>query len=229
MIQLNLLPDVKSKYIKIQRTKRMALLSAFSVSALAVLIVIIFVGIIYGTQKVTLGSLNKSIKTYSDKIKATPGLNKILTIQNQLNSLTALHDQKPVVSRLFTYLPQITPSGISISNISFNLSENTLSITGDAPSLISINKFVDTLKFTDYKTSSDSESAKAFSSVVLSSFSKSDKAASYNISATFQPDIFDSSFSAVSLIVPQITSTRSVTEQPDTLFKESVNPEVQEP
>jgi Tfp pilus assembly protein PilN len=221
MIQLNLIPDVKSKYIQVERTKRLAILSAISVSALAILIVIVLAGVTYGTQKVSLNSLDKKIKSASTAIQNIDGLNKVLTIQNQLGSLTALHNQKPVTSRLFTYLPQITPSDVNISNISFRLDDNTVSITGEAPSLSSVNKFVDTIKFTEYKTDQGDSTQKAFSSVVLSGFSTSDKKASYTITAIFAPEILSGDFNNVVLVVPKITSTRSLTEQPDNLFKDA--------
>ena len=32
---------------------------------------------------------DKDIKTYSDQLKAIPNIDKILTVQNQLNTLTA--------------------------------------------------------------------------------------------------------------------------------------------
>lgn len=104
MIQLNLLPAVKEQYIKTERLKRLV----FSSSLIAIIAAIATAGflasIVYGAQKVKLSSLDKSITESSKKISDIKDLDKILTIQNQLNSLTGLHDKKVITSRLLGIL-----------------------------------------------------------------------------------------------------------------------------
>lgn len=225
MIQLNLLPEVKSKYLSAERTKRLTILSAMAVSGIAIGVVIILGSIAYGTQKARISSLGDSIKEKTSKLQKIDDLNKILTIQNQLNSLTSLHEQKPVVSRLFTFLPQITPTDVDISNLTIKYTDSSIGITGTAPSLESVNKFVDTLKFTEYQTEDDSDKQKAFSAVVLTSFNKAETEANYSISLSFDQSIFNSESKTITLSVPKITSTRSQTEQPDNaIFKAQPTP-----
>lgn len=220
MIQLNLLPDVKTKYIKAERAKRTVVLVAVIISGVSVGIVLLLASVAYGAQKIQLNSLNSDITTNSQTLKKVDNLDKILTIQNQLNALPALHDGKPVVTRLFTFLPQITPTDVKISDYKVNFVDNTMLFTGSAKDLGAVNKFVDTLKFTKFTVDEQTDQKNAFSAVVLSSFARSDKEASYTINLKFDEALFSSKYKTVTLIVPQITSTRSTTESPGALFKE---------
>jgi Tfp pilus assembly protein PilN len=218
MIQFNLLPDVKLEYIKAQRTKRLVMSVAVIASLVALAVFLLLLVTVDGLQKKNLSDLNRDIKTDSAKLQSTPDLNKILTIQNQLGSLTSLHDQDPTTSRLFDYLGQVTPSTVTLNSASADFTANTLNLAGAAPDLDDINTFVDTLKFTTYKTSTSSSSSPAFSDVVLSSFSRSTKNSTYSITLTFDPAIFSNS-NTVSLTVPNAVTTRSITEQPSALFE----------
>jgi Tfp pilus assembly protein PilN len=219
MIQLNLVPDVKSKYISAQRKKRTVILSAITVGGVALGIVVLMASYVYLGQKVQLSLLENDIKSNTEKLKKIDGLDKILTIQNQLNVMTDLHSQKPVTTRLFTFLPQITPNDVKIANLDLSYDDGTMQISGTAKSLEAVNKFVDTIKFTDYTTDQNQDKKRAFSSVVLSSFSTSDTDTSYTIALKYDPAIFSRDSKTVSLVVPKITSTRSQTEQPGALFE----------
>jgi hypothetical protein len=222
MIQLNLLPDVKTKFIKAQRTKRTVLLSTFIISGVAIGVVLLLLSVVYGAQKLRLSSLDNDIKTKTAELTKVDSLDKILTIQNQLNTLPGLHSQKPVISRVFAFLPQLTPTEVSISSYNLKLDDTTMQFTGTAKDLISVNKFVDTLKFTKFTTDSSPDVANAkpaFSEVVLSTFSRSEKEASYAVTLKYNADLFSSTNKTVTLVVPKITSTRSETERPIDLFK----------
>ncbi|GAC1387794.1 MAG: hypothetical protein NVS1B7_2610 [Candidatus Saccharimonadales bacterium] len=225
MIQFNLLPDIKLQYIKAKRIKRLVMLTATTISSVAVGVVILLFLVTNVWQARQLSSLSKNIKNKSDQLKSTPNLDKILTIQNQLNSLPKLHAQKPVVSRIFNYLSQVTPATVSISQleVDYTSAKNTIVFTGNADTLESVNKFVDTLKFTTYSVDPTQQTTKsAFSNVVLAVFSRTDKGSSYTINAVFDPLIFDNS-SNVTLKVPAIITTRSATESPTDLFQTNVN------
>jgi len=238
MIQINLLPDVKTKYITTQRNKRNIILGAVVISGASLAIVALLASYVYVGQKWRLNSLEKSINTNSAKLTSISGLNKVLTIQNQLNNLTSLHDKKPVASRFFTYIPQITPSNVQISQLDLGYDSTTLKITGSAVAIEDINKFVDTIKFTTYTTDQNQKSAKAFSAVVLASFglggstnagTSTKYAVSYTINCTFDEAIFNSKNKTVTLQIPKITSTRSQTEQPDALFSKSTTTTTEAP
>lgn len=219
MIQFNLLPDIKLKYIKAQHQKQ--LITSISVLATAVAIVILvllflFVDVV---QKKNLHDLSADIKTDSSKLTGTKDINKILTVQNQLNSLPALNDKKPVTSRLYGYLTSLTPSTAAISNLTADFSQNTLSITGLADNLVTVNTYVDTLKFTTYTTDSTTTAVPAFTNVVLASFTRDTKNATYTITLNFDPLIFSGNSTNVKLNVPKIITTRSEVDKPTDLFQ----------
>lgn len=218
MIQFNLLPDVKIEYIKARRQKRLVVLSS-SLAAVGTLTVLIFLILfVDAVQKKNLHDLNADIKTQSAQLEKTANLTKILTVQNQLTSLTSLHDQKPAVTRLFGFLSQLTPNAVSIGSLRIDYSQKTLSVSGSASSLDTIKNYVDTLKATMYTVNGTSAQAKtAFSSVVLSNFSRTATTATYTITTAFDPLLFDQKHD-VTLSVPSITDTHSDSTQPATLF-----------
>lgn len=218
MIQFNLLPDVKQEYIKAKRQKHSVIIISLLTAAGSLFIFVMLFLTVHVFQKFHLNSLNDSIQTNTKKLQDVTDLNKILTIQNQLDSLPKLHDQKPVTSRLFGFLGQITPAQVSIGKVDVDYGTKTINLTGTADSLGTVNKFVDTIKFTTYNEGDQPASDKPFSSVVLASFSLTDKDATYQITLSFNEAIFDSSKN-ITLVVPKIISTRSETEKPTDLFK----------
>lgn len=219
MIQFNLLPDIKQQYLKAQRQKHLVMFVSTVAIIAAVAIFVVLLLVVQVWQKKSISDLNTDIKRYSKELTNTSDLNKILTVQNQLKSLTALHDKKAVATRTFSYITQVTPQQASISKLNLDFALNTISISGSADSLETVNTYVDTLKFTKFKTTGDtSTSGNAFTNVVLSTFGRTANGATYTITASFNPVIF-SEDQSVSLNVPQTTTTRSVTEQPTDLFQ----------
>lgn len=238
MIQFNLLPDVKLQFIKAQRTKQLVIGISIIVAGAALGLLVLMYMAVAVFQKNHINDLTEDIKKGTSKLQSTKDLDKILTVQNQLNSLTCtqdelqagqkpcLHDKKPVASRLFAYLPQLTPNTLNISNLDVDFSSNTINITGSADALSTVNKFVDTLKFTKFTYKDHPEQQPAFSSVVLSSFSVGTgdtKGVAYQLAANFDAGIFDASKDEVALVVPKQTTTRSELAKPTEIFNKSEN------
>lgn len=217
-LQMNLLPKVKMDYIETSRNKKLVSFIAFLVTAGAVGILVILFFAVNVIQSKYSRDLSKDIVSESEKLKSIKDLDKVLTVQNQLVSLKGLHEAKPVTSRLFKFIQTVTPDNVSITGINVDFTTNTIAITGTADSIKSINTFVDTLKFTDYVTS-DSQKDKAFTSVVLTSFSKGDEETSYAINTNFAPIIFASASDVNLEVPPGKITTRSETEKPTDLFK----------
>ena len=216
MIQLNLLPEVKLEFMRAERTKRLVTVISAIVVTVSVAILIILTLIVMVFQKSYTKALTTDITKYSYDLQSTKDLNKILTVQNQLNSLSALHQQKPDTQRIFPYIETITPADVTMSNITIDFEASTMTINGSADSLSSVNKFVDTLKFTVYKQ--EGETQKAFTDVVLSTFGRGDKSATYSITLTFNPVIFDNT-QDVTISVPDKVTTRSELEKANALFQ----------
>lgn len=226
MIQLNLLPDVKLLYIKAQRQRRLVISVSVLVSGGAVVLLLLLLSY-NGLQKKHLSDLTKDIKQENSQLADKPEIDKILTVQNQLQSLTALHDQKPAAARLFDYLNQVTPASVNITTFTIDFTTDTATITGTSDSLSNVNKYVDTLKYITYTTDENSDKAEpAFSNVVLSSFGlntgakDNSQAASFTITLSFDKTIFDIT-KKVELKVPSATANRSQVSQPSDLFKTS--------
>ena len=225
MIQLNLLPDVKLEYIKANRMRR-------TITSLSILVTVVSVGLLILTlgigfaQKARIKSINHDIASKSAKLKAKPEIDRVLTVQNQLDSLTALHASKPAVSNLFTFLNQVTPTQVAINNlhVDFTSGAEKMTLTGTADALSSVNKFVDTLKFTKYTSDTTTTATVAFKGVVLTSFglgSTSGKAgsqATYTIDMAYDPAIFKIT-DTVKLEVPKLTTTRSSVDAPSNVFQ----------
>jgi hypothetical protein len=216
MIQFNLLPDVKVQYIKAKKAKRMVIgISLLAVAVSVTLLALTISATLF--QKKHISDLDKDIKKYENSLKNTPDLNKILTIQNQLTSLPALYAGRPVTSRIFGYMQATTPAKISLTKMSVDFANTTLSVDGTADTLESVNRYVDTLKFTTYTLKDSEDKTNAFSQVVLSSFNRDAKQATYSVDLTFDPALFDGT-KEVTLNVPQTITTRSETELPGGVF-----------
>lgn len=222
MIQLNLLPDVKLDYIKAERSRRLVL-SISVLVALASIVLLILMLSVDGLQKKHLNDLTHDITSESTKLQNEPQIDKILTVQNQLGSLTALHAQEPAAGRLFDYLNQVTPANVNITDLKVDFTQQTMTITGTADSLSNVNKYIDTLKYTTFTSTSNPKSQPAFNNIVLSSFSlnnssqAANQAANYTITLSYDKTIFDITQN-VKLSVPSITTTRLSVGQPSDLF-----------
>ncbi len=218
MVQFNLLPDVKIEYIKAKRFKRLVTLISMIVSGSVIAIVVVLAVVAYGVQGAQIRSLNSDIQKSQSEIAAQNekvSIDKILTVQNQLNSLDALHAQKPILSRVFDYMTKVVPVRAPISRLTVTTdSDHTIEIKGTTDTVESVNVFADTLKFSVYKATADAEEVFAFQNVVLASFSRDKDGATYVLTMNYDPVIFDALNDGKGLIVPKKTTTRSETERP---------------
>jgi hypothetical protein len=222
MIQFNLLPDIKIQYLKAKRQKHMVVLGSIIAIFVSLTVFVLLLTVVYGLQKKNLSDLNRDIKTSSEELKGTKDLTKILTVQNQLKALPGLHDQKVVATRLFDYLSQTTPAAASIAKLNVDYELSTMSISGSADQLTTVNVYTDILKFTKYTTKTQKTQKNAFTDVVLSAFSRDSESTTYTITLKFDPIIFAGS-EDVKLTVPEIISTRSEVDKPAALFQQNGN------
>lgn len=230
MIQFNLLPDIKLEYIKANRIKRSVIAISIVVGSVALAIFVFLFLYVNVAQKQHLSDLQKDIDSEKKTLQGKTDLGKILTIQNQLNSLSALHDQKPVTSRIFGFIQQLTPTTSNISSLNVNWEEKSIRIDGTADSLVAVNTFVDTIKFTNLSVtpladqSAQAKTLTPFSEVVLDSFTVASattngkKPVAYSIKLKYDPALF-SSDNIVKLQTPGKITTRSETEKPATIFQ----------
>jgi hypothetical protein len=235
MIQFNLLPDVKLEYIKARRLKQTVIMASILIAGASIALLVLMFTVVNIVQKQHLSHLQKDIDSSKKELQAKPDLAKIITIQNQLSSLPSLHQQKPVASRTFNYIQQITPQNVSISAFTVNFTDQTMKLEGSADTLASVNTFADTLKFTNFtvveaqnadatNNNALAQPSLAFSEVVLSSFDVAKvsqdkkKAVTYTITLKYKPEIF-SDDKDIKLQVTSKITTRSETERPSAIFQ----------
>jgi len=213
-VQFNLLPDIKLEFNRAQRAKRLVYsASILAVAAVLTLFIVSFL-VVNVLQKKLLSDANNDMTHYSQQLKGIKDLDKILTIQNQLGALPSLHQNKHLVSRLFGYLPQVTPTNANIGKLDLDTGANTIEISGTADTVETVNKFVDTLKFTTFLQQNDQNTKKAaFSNVVLTKVDRNNKDATYTIDASYDPALFNAA-QQVALTVPNEVTTRSVINAP---------------
>jgi hypothetical protein len=233
MVQFNLLPDIKIKYITARRQKRTLMLVAGLISLGAVIVMALVASYVYIVQGAQIASLNNTINKSSESIKnkrsQVDDINKVLTVQSQLESLDPLHEQKPLTSRIMGYLGKLKPQSVTVTKIDISLveGENTMTIEGETLVLESVNTFIDTLKFAEFQKGEGDEASSdpIFTEVVLTDFSRDKTNATYTISLKYDPIIFSSLSKPNNLIIPKdFISTRSAIESPilqDGLINES--------
>lgn len=219
MIQLNILPDVKLEYLKAQRTRRLVFTVCFLVTIVSIALLVLLSSV-WLLEKKHISDLTTSIADDNRTLQNQPNIIKVMTVQNQLNNLSRLHSSKPAAPRLFDYFNQVTPTSVGITSVMIDFNLQQITINGTTDSLSSVNKYVDTLKFTKYSTDGKSTSdTKAFKNVVMSSFGVSStstqpgKGATYSLTLKYDQPIFDIT-KKVTLIVPSQTTTRSVIDAP---------------
>jgi hypothetical protein len=218
MIQFNLLPDVKLQYVKAKRAQDIVILVSTVLIAVFLAIFVILYVYVSIIQKNHIKNLSNQITSSTQQITSNSNLNKILTIQNQLESLPSLYNGRPATTQLLPFVNQLTPSKATISTLAVNFVQDSGSIAGNADSLATVNTFVDTLKFTTF-TAGSIKGTNAFSGVVLTSFAQTTTPVgfSYSIAFSYNPEIFNESAQAT-LSVPNQITTRSITQQPTDLF-----------
>jgi hypothetical protein len=222
MIQFNLLPDVKIAFIKAERQKHIVMSVSTIASIAAVIIFVLLFSFVNVAQKKNIKDLTKDIKRQNTELMKTNDISKIITVQNQLASIDALHDNKVIASRAFGYIQQMTPATVTISELDVDFEANTMTITGNSPSLSAVNTYADGMKFTKYTRKSDGTKNYAFKDVVLSALSVKDKSVyEYTFTLSFDPLLF-SQTEDTAVQVPDMITTRSVTERP-TLFQKGGN------
>ena len=217
-VEFNLLPDLKMDVVKATRARKTIVSIAFLASAASLTILVLLLFTVYIVQNKQLSDASNDIETANETLKNTSGLVQILTVQNQLKTLPGLHQNKHISSRLFAYLPQVTPTNVSIGSLILDLAANTMQISGTAESQHAVNTFIDTLKFTKYTIANDGTAKDAFPIVIESNFALSGAQVSYTLDVQFDPVLFSNNQAAPTLQVPSLTTTRSVVDNPSNLL-----------
>jgi Tfp pilus assembly protein PilN len=218
MIQFNLLPDVKLHYIKAERQKRLVIAISTIVIISCLVLLVLLVLIVNVAQRKHINALGDDMTTAVSELREIQDLDKILTVQSQLNSIDGLHDQKVVTSRLAGFISGFTPNDVTISSFKIDYTANTIEIAGSAPTLQAVNRFADSLKYTTYIQDGANKDARelpaVFANVVLTTVTRQKENASYVFNMSFDPKIF----SGDSKIQLRVLNNNSA-ERPQPLFQ----------
>ena len=150
MIQINLLPDVKIKFMKTKRTERVVVFICGIISAISIVAIVVLYLTVDVFQKNHLNSVATQITSESASIKNDADVNKIITIQQQLKSLPGLYANRNNPYEIFNILQQSTSKGITISTFNINYQTGALTFGGSADNLLDGNVFYNQLLYSTY-------------------------------------------------------------------------------
>ena len=144
MINVNLLPDSKLKGIKEKRSKQ-------AVQSLSVIIIIISVAIPvvllvsdFVLSK-AIGAKQNKIDDLVTKFETQEDVQRILTVQNQLNALPDAEANSFKMSNLLSVIEYATPKDVSLRGINVLNTDGTFEFQVSAKSIQDANEFIDTL------------------------------------------------------------------------------------
>lgn len=220
MLFINLLPDIKIEFIKIQRLRR-------ALTALALIIVpccIAVCGWLYYQVSITnprqledvIKTNNQLAGTILETRIAIPGvqvngvetpdeigLEEVLTIKRQLEALKPLHDNKIEIERLFNfselnYLDKFMYGNTYYTSLAFNFKENTFIIEGIAENSSAAERLKRAMQYVGFDDCTESNLDTRLYPITVKNFSrparttKEDPEINFTIAGTFDPILFES-------------------------------------
>lgn len=222
-VQFNLLPNSKYESMKTEAKEALMVRKTVLAALVCAALFVVLLGYTEGVQRVQISATTKSIATGKAKLEKVPNINAILTIQNQLQAAAALHREQHDTSRIFDYMSKLTPPNASVGNLALDMGSKVMKIDGSADSAATVNAFIDTLKYTQYKVGKASAKT-AFSSVIESNFAIGQSGVTFSITANFDPNLFANDLTdsdgkplMPQLVVPNSTNTRAGND-PGSLF-----------
>lgn len=209
MIQFNLLPEVKKDYVKAKRTKRLIMTASFFVTVGSVGMVLLLFSIVQVVQKGHISDLTDDIQKEKNSIQGIANLNELLTVQNQLTVLPGLHEAKPKTSRIFIYIPFVSPQEIKVVSLDYDSVSGFITLQGNADTIASVNKFVDNIKATRYSiVGTETDKKLSPFTQVKTQLSGDNDEATFKIEFTYDPVIFDNTKEIVLYLEDQSVSTK---------------------
>lgn len=155
--EINLVPDIKNEFIKTLKFRNFVFFLCIVVASSSLVVILIFLSIAGGQQgfitakQATIDALEKKISDYSD-------LSDFLTIRDQLGNISAITENKVMMSRTFNILSAIIPRGadyVNISELSVNLSQDNdaATFTFDAQANAGTEPYIDYKVLDSFKKS----------------------------------------------------------------------------
>jgi len=202
---------VKQELIR-ARTQRSAVVSISIVATLAALALVVVLSIyVFGVQTVRSAIADGQIKKGADQLAQVEDLSKILTIQNQLTKINSLNDDKKIDSRVFQILQAIippAPNSVTVSNLTINTENNSLTFEGQTPTYPSLETFKKTIaaaniRYTDNGEQKDVPLASdlSISNISYGEDSTGAKVVRFTVSFTYADETFSPSVTNPSIVL----------------------------
>ena len=101
--EINLVPDIKGEMIKALKLRNLIFFICIVVAAASIGMILI-VGSIVGGQSLALEGKKDVLASMSNKVNSYNDLSDFLTIQNQVNKISTITDEKVLSSRIFNFI-----------------------------------------------------------------------------------------------------------------------------
>lgn len=136
MIEINLIPDVKSELLRARTLRNVVFFISGIVSIASIAIVILISGTVFVVQPFIISSKNKDIETSFTELEEHPNIQSTVTLLNQLNQIQSVRASSPVNSRILgQIIVAIQPVGdynLSYSSINYDPISQMISIEGES-------------------------------------------------------------------------------------------------
>ncbi len=126
--EVNLVPDVKMQMIKAQKMRNLVLFICIVVSVASIGVVLVLFSIKSG-QDIAMSTQDAKMEKMSEKLNGYQELGDLVTIQRQLEMISRLQADRPVLSRVFGAVAVVLPQGndlVKISELRANFDEGNL-------------------------------------------------------------------------------------------------------
>lgn len=233
MIQINLIPQIKKEYLK-ARSLRNLVISTSIMAGLVLVGAVAILGVVFAGYVVASDFQDGEIKKRVKELTSIEDLDKVVTIQHQLESINSQHKEKSTNSRLFDVMSAIVPpapNDISISTLRFDPKEELIYIEGSASNgYEALEVFKKTIKHTMVQVVNGKDSERVPLATNISSgetsFGESadgQKVLRFSISFNYPSELFTSSGGSVHIESPsgKVDVTDSLVGVPESLFKSS--------
>lgn len=230
MIEINLVPDVKQELINAQRV-RTTVISLSILAGLAAIAVVVLLAVwVFGVQAARGALSDDTIKKESDKLAQVDDISNTLTIQNQLNKLPEMHNNKSIDSRIFDVLTTINPpapNNVMISNLSLDSEAKTITIEGQAANgFPAFEIFKKTINATNIEFTMDGEKRTVPLAADMSEGDRNygedasgARVVRFAVSFTYPVELFSRTVDGVTIVAPaRRNATDSFLGVPNSLF-----------
>ncbi len=132
--EINLVPEVKMQMIKAQKVRNLVLFICILVSSIAFGAVLILFSVKSG-QDIAMNNQDRKILQLSDKLGEYSELDDLLTIQEQLEGIAAIGQNKKVLSRVFGAMTVMLPAGgddVKLSELRVDVDNGVINVEGVA-------------------------------------------------------------------------------------------------